>query len=561
MQATTSPRSPGRVAECSDTPPVRFGSQHKKAATDSEAIKGPGKWSKTSLSQGAKGDDSQGSVGDALESAGDADNRVGYWAGELRQLLWLALPVMAQVASQPAMIITDQLMLGHFLGAEKLAAAALGHSWFNLWFYFLMGVLTAQDTLGSQSHGSRDEVAFWHTTGASFTVTTVLVGVMMVGMWFAEDVVQHLFLLQSSPTDVSEAAGLFCKWLIPGLWPVMWSMVGTKALQTRGIVMPSVVIGAAVFVANIFFNLLFVPLLGFIGSPIATSSSRVVEMLMTLGYVMRDMRPNKAEDTSGETTIKPWSLFVEGALAWKPMASFLMLGIPGGIMLFAEAFAYDFDTALASRISTAAVDAHTILYSVASFMVMSLPFGMGVAGTIRVGNLLGAGCPRNARTTGNIILLTCTFIMLLTGLLMLALRQHIGALFVDDSSVIALTAAVTPVMAGVMLWAGLNSAAAGVLRGMGQQALVLLINITSYWTLGLILGYIMAFTLGMGLRGLWYGLLLACLSSASIEMAYFLFTDMEHHMKLAQQRVQSFRCSDGEVPKCKTDTKNGKNEV
>jgi hypothetical protein len=128
MQATTSPRIPGRVAECSDTPPVRFGSQHKKAATDSEAVKGPGKWSKTSLSQGAKGDDSQGSVGGALESAGDADERVGYWAGELRQLLWLALPVMAQVASQPAMIITDQLMLGHFLGAEKLAAAALGHS-------------------------------------------------------------------------------------------------------------------------------------------------------------------------------------------------------------------------------------------------------------------------------------------------------------------------------------------------------------------------------------------------------------------------------------------------
>ena len=43
------------------------------------------------------------------------------------------------------------------LGEEALAAAAIGITYFNLMFYFLLGVASALDTLASQAYGADDK--------------------------------------------------------------------------------------------------------------------------------------------------------------------------------------------------------------------------------------------------------------------------------------------------------------------------------------------------------------------------------------------------------------------
>lgn len=49
------------------------------------------------------------------------------WVAEARTLAALAAPVVIQMATQQAMVVTDQVMVGH-LGADELAAAALGNT-------------------------------------------------------------------------------------------------------------------------------------------------------------------------------------------------------------------------------------------------------------------------------------------------------------------------------------------------------------------------------------------------------------------------------------------------
>ena len=91
---------------------------------------------------------------------------------ELRGLLLLSAPVMVQLSAQYAVTVVNQYFIGH-QGAGPLAAAAIGNTvsarsvddsgfkgrfehqarslqWFNVCWYFLMGVSTALDTLGSQ---------------------------------------------------------------------------------------------------------------------------------------------------------------------------------------------------------------------------------------------------------------------------------------------------------------------------------------------------------------------------------------------------------------------------
>jgi len=58
------------------------------------------------------------------------------------------------------------------------------------------------------------------------------------------------------------------------------------------------------------------------------------------------------------------------------------------------------------------VDAHSILLTFCVFIYMSFPFGVSTAATIRVGNLVGANRPSEAKLAGkhtvDTVLITCT---------------------------------------------------------------------------------------------------------------------------------------------------------
>ena len=47
-------------------------------------------------------------------------------------------------------------MLVGSLGKDALGGASIGITYFNLMFYFLLGVSSALDTLGSQAYGADD---------------------------------------------------------------------------------------------------------------------------------------------------------------------------------------------------------------------------------------------------------------------------------------------------------------------------------------------------------------------------------------------------------------------
>lgn len=64
---------------------------------------------------------------------------------------------------------------------------------------------------------------------------------------------------------------------------------------------------------------------------------------------------------------------------------------------------------------------------------------------------------------------------------------------------------------------GMNATIGGVLRGAGRQELGALLNLASYWGVGLPTAYLLAHGLGMGLRGLWAGLV-TCTSLQGVVM-------------------------------------------
>jgi MATE family multidrug resistance protein len=54
----------------------------------------------------------------------------------------------------------------------------------------------------------------------------------------------------------------------------------------------------------------------------------------------------------------------------------------------------------------------------------------------------------------------------------------------------------------------LQAVGLGVLRGLADTRVPMLINLLGYWAIGLPAGIILAFPLGMGAAGLWWGLVI-----------------------------------------------------
>jgi hypothetical protein len=76
---------------------------------------------------------------------------------------------------------------------------------------------------------------------------------------------------------------------------------------------------------------------------------------------------------------------------------FLALAIPGGIMVGLEAWSFDWTVVFCAQFGTEALDGHQSMMSISAFTYLTVPLAVAIAASIRVGNLLGAQQPKQVR--------------------------------------------------------------------------------------------------------------------------------------------------------------------
>ena len=114
---------------------------------------------------------------------------------------------------------------------------------------------------------------------------------------------------------------------------------------------------------------------------------------------------------------------------------------------------------------------------------------------------------------------------LTTSIFLLAPRLLASA-YVSEPDVIALAATFIPVAGVFQLFDGLQAIAGGALRGAADTRAAMIANILGFWAVGLPLGLVLAFRVGMGPAGLWWGLVagLAAVSAVLLVRLYRRFS-------------------------------------
>ncbi|CAM9737971.1 unnamed protein product, partial [Phaeothamnion confervicola] len=408
------------------------------------------------------------------------------------------------------MLLTDAIMIGRLLGTDALAAASVANTIFNFLWFFILGASTALDTLASQSWGAGDSagVVLWTAT-TGVVLTAVLVPCSII-LYFSNDI-SHAWMGQ--PEDIAADVGTFNRMLILGMPALVWSTALQKALIARNDVVTPTALCVITAFLNVGLNLAFIPWLGFQGAPIATTASRWVLFAFTAAY----WYIRRAALFAGKLR---WTVgnVLQLATSWRMVRAFSLIGIPGALMLGLEAASFDLTTAFAARLGTVAVDAHTSMLNIVTFSFISLPFGLAIAVSIRVGNLLGSGQPLRARLAGRLSICVGTAFMAVSAIIIVVCRQYLGAIFVDDQDVMALVAKIAPIAAAFEICDGLQGTAAGVLRGLGKQHLLVVINIIGLWLIGMTAGVCLTFVADVGLAGLWWGLFAGLSTTAAMSL-------------------------------------------
>lgn len=261
--------------------------------------------------------------------------------------------------------------------------------------------------------------------------------------------------------------------------------------------------------------------LGLLGAPLATGISYWLSFFLLVCYAR----------------------FVAGRDAWGGWTrkclhhpgTFARLAFLGIIHVGTEWWAFEIVALAAGRLGTIPLAAQSVIMTTDQIM-NTIPFGVGVATSARVGNLLGARNAKGAARAAN----AAAWLSMVLGVTVLAIllgvKDFYAKIFNDDERVIRLTADVMPYVALFQIADGLVGSCGGSLRGMGRQHVGAAVNIVSYYLGALPLGIYLAFH-GWGLAGLWIGQCIALYLVGFIEWAIVAFSDWEYEVKKAFDRM------------------------
>ncbi|OBZ81287.1 putative transporter C11D3.06 [Choanephora cucurbitarum] len=470
--------------------------------------------------------DSQHSVSITLNESTPLINKSLDHTTVQRELKWLlinSLPIIGTYFLQNSFQLASIFTLGH-LGETELGASALASMFVNVSAWSISyGITSALDTLCSQAWtASKDKTVIGVHLQRAYLVLMILFMPIACIWWNATSIM----LSFDQEPELARFAGLFLRYLLPGAPAYMGFEATKRYLQAQGIMHASTLSMLVTAPINFVLNYLFVYTLdfGFIGAPLATSLSYWLMFALLLVYI---------KYVKGSEGWGGWSR--ECLTEWWP---FLRLASSGIVIICAEWAAFEMSSLAASYLGTTDLAAQSILLTLSS-ATYTVPMGIAVAATNRVGNFLGAGLASNARVASKGALLFSVMFALINSTFFMVTRQQIGYLFTSEPKVASLVAHVLPLCAVFQVTDGIASVGGGVIRGLGRQGVAAMINLIAYYVIALPIGFYLTFRALWALTGLWAGLSIALFLVAAGEVMFLSRVDWFLEMKRAKQRCRS----------------------
>ncbi|XP_059659103.1 protein DETOXIFICATION 29-like [Cornus florida] len=389
----------------------------------------------------------------------------------------------------------------------------------------MLGMGSALETLCGQAFGAGQLDMLGIYMQRSWIILTSTALVIMFLYIFSAPVL----ILIGQTAEISNATGTFAVWMIPQLFAYAMIFPLAKFLQAQSKFMVMAVISAVALVLHCFFSWLLMLKLGWglAGAAVVLNASWWFIVAAQLLYVF-----------SGSCG-GAWSGF-----SWKAFQNlwgFVRLSLASAVMLCLEYWYFMALILFAGYLKNAevSVDALSICMNILGWTIM-VAFGFNAASSVRVSNELGAAHPRTAKFSVVVVSVTAVLFGLLLALILIINQKQYPDLFSNNAEVKQLVFELTPFLGASIVINNIQPALSGVAIGAGWQAIVAYLNIGCYYLFGIPLGLLTGYKFGMGVKGIWYGML-----SGTILQTCFLFwmiyrTNWNKEASIAGDRIKQW---------------------
>ncbi len=435
------------------------------------------------------------------------------YAGHVQKLLVLGLPLVGSHLGQLAIGLTDTVMLGWY-GIEALAAITLGGTFFFVLFLLGSGFAWAVMPLVAGFDAEGDQTSIRRATRMGIWLSVVYAALALPVMLQAESI---LLALGQTPQVAGDAATYLriAGW---GIFPALGVMVIKSYLSALERTQAVLWIVVAAAVVNGLFNWVFIfgnwgaPEMGLAG---AAWASLVTQAFMLVGVV-----------SYARLSLPEHDLFRRLWVVDGPMLRRVFhLGWPIGLTTLSEVGLFSATALMMGWLGTIPLAAHGIVVQLASIMFM-FHLGLSNAATVRAGNAFGRRDREHLVRGAHVAFAMSLGFAALTVAVFLTVPEPLISLFMDPDEparpqILAIGVVLLAIGALFQLVDGAQVIAIGLLRGVLDTRVPMLMAIFSYWGVGLPCSYVLGFVLGWQGPGVWMGLVLGLGCAAVLLMARF----------------------------------------
>lgn len=429
--------------------------------------------------------------------------------------LVLAGPIVFTQVAHISLSFVDTIMVGR-LGPEALAGIALGNTVYFTAMMVAMGIVMAVGPMVSQAFGAGENDPIGRSVRQGLWLALVLATLLSLLYWNAEPI---LLFAGQLPANAATAGAY--------LRAIMWSafpFLGFVALRSfiEGVSRPRAVtiiafmgVGTNVF-ANwvLMYGKLGFPAMGVVGTGWASTVVHWCDFLILAGFIAT--RPE----------FKPYRLFSKlGHPDRQYFRSLFRIGWPIGASFGVETTLFMVTLLMMGWLGTTELAAHQVAIQCAAFTFM-VPLGVGLATSVRVGQAVGRGDAAGARLAGQTGIGLAVVFMACAAVVFWTIPRQVVGIYLNlsepaNASVIDTAVMLLGVAAVFQVADGIQVSAAGALRGFKDTKRPMVIALVSYLGVGLASGYLLGFRMGLGGRGLWWGLVVGLGTAAVLLILRF----------------------------------------
>lgn len=441
-----------------------------------------------------------------------ADHTPGYMLSESRELLKLAGPLIINNLSVAGMQFADAVMAGK-LGAEALAAVAVGSSVWFLFFMVLLGLMMAISSIVSRHIGAGGDALVGRYTRQGVYLALILsLPVIACAQLLVPPLLELLGIDTAFRQTTADYVGAIA-WGAPGIFVFLALRFTNEGI---GHTKPIMYVSLLALASNVFLNWVFIygklgaPAMGAVGCGVASAITMWLIMFVLGGYMFADPRYKRLEIFS---RVAPVRLDV--------LKEIIVLGVPIAVTITAEAGLFNAVSILMGTLGPNIAAAHQVAINFASTMFM-VPMAIAAATTVRVGYRLGQERPGDARRSGLIGILFCTGFMTASATFLLLGRDLVVAMYTDDVAVTSIAISLLLMAAIFQVADGIQVGAAGALRGYKDTRLPMIMTTFAYWVVAFPLAYLAAVTWALEPHYIWGGFVAGLCIAAVLLGARFL---------------------------------------